>query len=120
MKLMKVIEKCEERLKEAGNAYGDCYITSVLEELLLDLKSTDAYREECDRDYINSVVNEKLYTVKVKSDKQFPEYLVYTGDGYSFYSNLYEKYRVHRKSELEKAGYGGVFDNPMFVVEEVN
>lgn len=27
--------------------------------------------------------------------------------------------RFHTKSELEKAGFGGVFDNPMFKVEEV-
>lgn len=47
MELMKVIEKCEERLKEADMAYGDCYVTSVLEELLLDLKNTEEYRKEC-------------------------------------------------------------------------
>lgn len=48
MKLNKVIEKCEERFKEAERTYGDCYATGVLEELLLDLKDTEEYRKACD------------------------------------------------------------------------
>lgn len=120
MELIKIVEKCEERLKEADMAYGDCYVTSVLEELLLDLKNTEEYRTACGIVLSRNLVKEKLYTVAIKSDKLFPEYLVYTGDNYSFYSNLYKDRRVHTKYELEKAGYGGVFDNPMFVVEEVN
>lgn len=120
MELTKIVEKCENRLKEAELAYGDCYATSVLEELLLDLKSTQEYMTACGMILARNLVKEKLYTVKVKSDKLFPEYLVYTGDNYSFYSNLYKDRRVHTRSELEKAGYSGVFDNPMFIVEEVS
>lgn len=117
MELMKVIEKCEERLKEAGIAYGDCYVTSVLEELLVNLKSTEEYMHAC---IFTLQGKEKLYTVKIKSNKENPDYLVYTGSTYAFYNSIYMKNRRHTKAELEKAGYGGVFDNPMFEVEEVS
>lgn len=62
------------------------------------------------------VEKEKLYTVKVVGTGQ---YLVerYEEQGYVF---IYTEYPLSfTKSELEAVGFGGVFDNPMFEVVEV-
>ncbi|HEL1619437.1 TPA: DUF1642 domain-containing protein [Streptococcus suis] len=62
------------------------------------------------------VEKEQLYTVKVVGTGQ---YLVerYKKQGYVFIDT--EDPLLFTKSELEAAGFRGVFDNPMFEVEEV-
>ncbi|HEL2164903.1 TPA: DUF1642 domain-containing protein [Streptococcus suis] len=62
------------------------------------------------------VEKEQLYAVKLVGTGQ---YLVerYKRQGYVFIET--EDPLLFTKSELESAGFGGVFDNPMFEVEEV-
>ena len=64
---------------------------------------------------------EKKYLVKIKGDIQ--ENILVYGYGvkrYFFSSYMYGNRRTyHTKEELEAGGFGGVFDNPMIEVEEV-
>ena len=63
------------------------------------------------------VEKEKLYEVKLKNTD---DYLVKTNnDDYHFYNNIYTNRRKHTRKELEKAGFGDVFNNPLFEVKEV-
>lgn len=68
-----------------------------------------------------SVEKEKKYLVKIKGDIQ--ENILVYGYGvkrYFFSSYMYGNRRTyHTKEELEAGGFGGVFDNPMIEVEEV-
>ncbi len=65
---------------------------------------------------------EKKYLVKIKGDIQ--ENILVYGYGvkrYFFSSYMYGNRRTyHTKEELEAGGFGGVFDNPMIEVEEVD
>lgn len=67
------------------------------------------------------VKKEKKYLVKIKGDIQ--ENILVYGYGvkrYFFSSYMYGSRRTyHTKEELEAGGFGGVFDNPMIEVEEV-
>lgn len=68
------------------------------------------------------VEKEKKYLVKIKGDIQ-ENILVYDYGvkRYLFSSYMYGNRRTyHTKEELEAGGFGGVFDNPMTVVEEVD
>lgn len=69
-----------------------------------------------------SVEKEKKYLVKIKGDIQ--ENILVYGYGvkrYFFSSYMYGNRRTyHTKEELEAGGFGGVFDNPMIEVEEVD
>ena len=64
----------------------------------------------------------KKYLVKIKGDIQ--ENILVYGYGvkrYFFSSYMYGNRRTyHTKEELEAGGFGGVFDNPMVEVEEVD
>lgn len=64
----------------------------------------------------------KKYLVKMKGDIQ--ENILVYGYGvkrYFFSSYMYGNRRTyHTKEELEAGGFGGVFDNPMIEVEEVD
>ena len=63
------------------------------------------------------VDKEKQYTVKLKNTD---DYLVKTAaNGYRFYNNIYTQSRKHTKEEIEKSGFGWVFDCPGIEVEEV-
>lgn len=63
------------------------------------------------------VEKEKLYEVKLKNTD---DYLVKTNnDDYHFYNNIYTNRRKHTRKELEKAGFGWVFDCPGIEIEEV-
>lgn len=186
MELTKIVEKCEERLKEAYMAYGDCYVTSVLKELLLDLKSTEEYRKACGiildntqkpvvvkqfianwyeknkhdlefsifdylyrfeeqedtsfKEWFNYAkgeplktlvsmhlfgykVEEKLYLVKMKGIKAGEAYLNYNSkDKVWYFDNRINGTSVktfHTKEELEKSGFGWVFNSPGVEVTEV-
>ncbi len=69
-----------------------------------------------------TVEKEKRYLVKIKGDIQ--ENILVYGYGvkrYFFSSYMYGNRRTyHTKEELEAGGFGGVFDNPMIEVEEVD
>lgn len=63
------------------------------------------------------VDKEKQYTVKLKNTD---DYLVKTAaNGYRFYNNIYTQSRKHTKEEIEKSGFGWVFDCPGIEIEEV-
>ena len=60
---------------------------------------------------------EKRYEVKLKNTD---DYLVKTNnDDYRFYNNIYITRRKHTREEIEKSGFGWVFDCPGMVVKEV-
>lgn len=63
------------------------------------------------------VEQEKRYEVKLKNTD---DYLVKTNnDYYRFYNNIYTTRRKHTREEIEKAGFGWVFDCPGIEIEEV-
>ena len=63
------------------------------------------------------VEQEKRYEVKLKNTN---DYLVKTNnDDYRFYNNIYTTRRKHTREEIEKAGFGWVFDCPGIEIEEV-
>lgn len=63
------------------------------------------------------VEQEKRYTVKLKNTD---DYLVKTAaNGYRFYNNIYTQNRKHTKEEIEKSGFGWVFDCEGIEVKEV-
>lgn len=63
------------------------------------------------------VEQEKRYEVKLKNTD---DYLVKTNNnGYRFYNNIYTTRRKHTREEIEKAGFGWVFDCPGVEIEEV-
>lgn len=69
------------------------------------------------------VEKEKRYLVKMKVMVKEDSYLKYNKDISHWYfsgPSEYEQYRSkHTRKELEEAGFGDVFNNPMFEVEEV-
>ena len=66
------------------------------------------------------VEEEKRYTVKLKNKNGHEDYLVDTNSGgFRFYNNLYAENRIHTRKELEKNGFGWVFDCPGVEVKEV-
>ena len=63
------------------------------------------------------VEQEKRYEVKLKNTD---DYLVKTNNNdYRFYNNIYTTRRKHTREEIEKSGFGWVFDCPGMEVEEV-
>ncbi|WPS47582.1 DUF1642 domain-containing protein [Streptococcus sp. S5] len=63
------------------------------------------------------VEQEKRYTVKLKNTD---DYLVKTAaNSYRFYNNIYTQNRKHTKEEIEKSGFGWVFDCEGIEVEKV-
>lgn len=65
----------------------------------------------------NEVEQEKRYEVKLKNTD---DYLVKTNNNdYRFYNNIYTTRRKHTREEIEKAGFGWVFDCPGIEIEEV-
>lgn len=63
------------------------------------------------------VEQEKRYEVKLKNTD---DYLVKTNNNdYRFYNNIYTTRRKHTREEIEKAGFGWVFDCSGIEVEEV-
>ena len=64
-----------------------------------------------------TVEKEKRYTVRLKYTD---DYLVKTNnDDYRFYNNIYTNRRKHTRKEIEKSGFGWVFDCPGIEIEEV-
>ena len=64
-----------------------------------------------------TVEEEKRYTIRLKNTD---DYLVKTNnDDYRFYNNIYTNRRKHTRKEIEKSGFGWVFDCPGIEIEEV-
>lgn len=64
-----------------------------------------------------TVEKEPKYTVKLKNTD---DYLVKTNnDDYRFYNNIYTNRRKHTRKEIEKSGFGWVFDCSGIEIEEV-
>ena len=67
-----------------------------------------------------TVEKEPRYTVKLKNQEGYEDYLVKTNSsGYRFYNNIYTDRRIHTRKELESNGFGWVFDCEGIEVEEV-
>lgn len=63
---------------------------------------------------------EPRYTVKMKNKAGDDDYLVKTGvNGLRFYNNIYIHKRKHTRKELERSGFGWVFNCPGIEVKEV-
>ena len=63
------------------------------------------------------IEKEKRYEVRLKNTD---DYLVKTNnDDYRFYNNIYTNRRKHTRKEIEKAGFGWVFDCEGIEIEEV-
>lgn len=66
------------------------------------------------------VEKETKYIVKIKANKESPDYLVDTGtNGFRFYNKVYTQNREHTRKELEANGFGWVFDCEGIEIEEV-
>ncbi|WP_164682161.1 DUF1642 domain-containing protein [Streptococcus hyointestinalis] len=65
------------------------------------------------------VEEDKLYTVAIKSTGQFLHLHKEGNFGFAYISAVFERKTTFTKKELIDAGFGGVFDNEMFEVEEV-
>lgn len=66
------------------------------------------------------VEKEPRYTVKLKNQEGYEDYLVKTNSsGYRFYNNIYTDRRIHTRKELESNGFGWVFDCEGIEVKEV-
>lgn len=64
-----------------------------------------------------TVEEEKRYTIRLKNTY---DYLVKTNnDDYRFYNNIYTNRRKHTRKEIEKSGFGWVFDCKGIEVKEV-
>ena len=64
-----------------------------------------------------TVEEEKRYTIRLKNTD---DYLVKTNnDDYRFYNNIYTNRRKHTRKEIEKSGFGWVFDCKGIEVKEV-
>lgn len=65
------------------------------------------------------VEEDKLYTVAIKSTGQFLHLHKEGNFGFAYISAVLERKTTFTKKELIDAGFGDVFDNEMFEVEEV-
>lgn len=66
------------------------------------------------------VEKETKYVVKIKANKESPDYLVDTGtNGFRFYNKVYTQNREHTRKELEEAGFGWIFSCEGIEVKEV-
>lgn len=70
-----------------------------------------------------TVEKEKRYLVKMKGLEIDETYLKFQSDSKYWYMGIMEEYQhtkaKHTRKELEEAGFGEVFNSPLFEVEEV-
>lgn len=99
-------EKLFDALFAAGNETTQDWLNMNNNEEIFARAWLDGYEVEQD----------KRCTVKIKQTDQYLD-TRYIGDGYIFVDTKYPP--VFTKQELEQAGFGGVFGNSMFEVEEV-
>lgn len=87
----------------------------------LELENVDIFAEAWINGY--TIEKEKRYTVKIKGmDKEFTMFKLDKIRGSWYFGNdteySYTKI-THTRKELEEAGFGEVFNSPLFEVEEV-
>ena len=95
------------------------YIEDEEDEELLRWVYHERNQETLAAAWINgyTVEEEKRYTIRLKNTD---DYLVKTNnDDYRFYNNIYTNRRKHTRKEIEKSGFGWVFDCPGIEIEEV-
>lgn len=76
---------------------------------------------------VETLIKMKLYGYEVEEKKRYEvrlkntdDYLVKTNnDDYRFYNNIYTNRRKHTRKEIEKAGFGWVFNCPGVEVKEM-
>lgn len=86
----------------------------------LELENVDIFAEAWINGY--TIEKEKRYTVKIKNLRALFCYLAYIPDeGYWTFMASGGKSIVikHTRKELEKAGFGEVFNSPLFEIEDV-
>lgn len=90
-------------------------------EWLMDAENQDLFARAWLDGY--DVEKEKRYLVKMKNIQKSYNYLNYSKDKkmwvFSTKENLDFSKSYHTRKELEDAGFGEVFNNPLFEVEEV-
>lgn len=70
--------------------------------------------------YGYEIEKEPRYTVRLKNKAGDDDFLVKTSaNGLRFYNNIYTQSRKHTRKELERSGFGWVFNCPGIEVEEV-
>lgn len=118
-----------DRIQSACNDVLRMSIKDAMDDLSLDMKDghADEIRDWLFNDKKNWDVFAKawLYGYEIVKEKKYIVKLVGTGqcldkrynDGYLFTDS--EEPFLFTKDELKEAGFDGVFDNPMFEVEEV-
>ena len=95
------------------------YIEDEEDEELLRWVYHERNQETLAAAWINgyTVEEEKRYTIRLKNTD---DYLVKTNnDDYRFYNNIYTNRRKHTRKEIEKSGFGWVFDCKGIEVKEV-
>lgn len=69
--------------------------------------------------YGYEIEKEPRYTVRLKNKDGDDDYLVKTSaNGLRFYNNIYTQSRKHTRKELERSGFGWVFNCPGIEVKE--
>lgn len=90
-------------------------------EWLMDAENQDLFARSWLDGY--KIEKEKRYLVKMKNIQKSYNYLNYSKDKkmwvFSTKENLDFSKSYHTRKELEEAGFGEVFNNPLFEVEEV-
>ena len=95
------------------------YIEDEEDEELLRWVYHERNQETLAAAWINgyTVEEEKRYTIRLKNTD---DYLVKTNnDDYRFYNNIYTNRRKHTRKEIEKSGFGWVFDCKGIEVKQV-
>lgn len=104
------IEKCKNKEKSLLNAL--LYTPEKVNSWVDNSDNQEAFALAWMFGYI--IKKDKRYFVKIKATKH---YFAKDGKGKIFYSLVYKG--SFTKAELEKAGFGEVFNSPLFEVEEV-
>lgn len=118
-----VIEGAREQSAELEDAFEyarDAAFGGELGEWFMKLENRNTFARAWLDGY--EVEKEKQYTVKMKNLRALFCYLAYIPDeGYwSLMASGGESIIIkHTRKELEEAGFGEVFDSPLFEVEEV-
>lgn len=104
---------------EMGNLYLDNYAYQKDYPKLKGYFETENNQDLFARAWLDGYTVEegKRYTIRLKNTD---DYLVKTNnDDYRFYNNIYTNRRKHTRKEIEKSGFGWVFDCEGIEIEEV-
>ncbi len=118
-----VIEGAREQSAELEDAFEyarDAAFRGELGEWFMKLENRNTFARAWLDGY--EVEKEKLYLVKIKNLNALFCYLAYSdhGDYWSLTCSKMNGFSTkHTRKELEEAGFGEVFNSPLFEVEEV-